>query len=36
MSSICRAEQGVGERLLTVSRELARPCLWVPRLEAGI
>ena len=27
MYSICRAYQGVGERSLTVSRELARPCL---------
>ena len=35
MSSICRADQGVEGRLLTVSRELARPCLWVPQLEAG-
>ena len=35
MSSICRADQGVEERLLTVSRELARPCLWVHLLEAG-
>ena len=33
MYSICRADQGIGERPLTVSRELARPCLWVPGLE---
>ena len=35
MTSICRADQGVGERRLTVSRELVRPCLWGPRPEAG-
>ena len=34
MFSICRADQGVEGRLLTVSRELALPCLWVLRIEA--
>ena len=33
--SICRADQGIEGRLLTVSREQARPCLWVLQLEAG-
>ena len=28
--------KGVGVRQITVSRELARPCLWVPRLEAEV
>ena len=33
MSSICRGDQGMGERPLTVSRELARLSHWVPGLE---
>ena len=36
MSSICRADQGVGERPLTVSRELILPCLLGPRPEAAV
>ena len=35
MSLMCRADRGVGEPLLLVSRELVRLCLCVPQLEAG-